>query len=213
MPASIFKPVLPLVPESLSSVADKEKSCYITMELKSGTSGAGTYKMHLPHFDEGTPQEWIDIQKDFQEVWTQNGMTTPADRMAIIKAVLRGETLTTFEATIAERMKEADGTPKDLTMDMVQEALSEVTTTIFPHRALDSQKQWMKKYIHKPQDMMIRSAAAALNRLNNCLTFFPGGTESLKFTPAELVKILEFSLLLNGSRNLIMTVTFQQIIV
>lgn len=71
------------------------------MELRSGASGSGNYKKYLPLFDEGTPQEWIDIQKDFQELWTQNGMKTPADKMAIIKAVLRGETLTTFKAVVA----------------------------------------------------------------------------------------------------------------
>jgi len=166
--ASIFKPVLPLLPESLSNVADKEKSSYITMELSSGATGSGKYKKHLPYFDNGTPQEWIDIQKDFQEVWTQNGMTTPADKMAIIKAVLRGETLTTFEAAVAERTRDAAGEALDLTMAMVQEALTEVTMTIFPHQALDSQKQWMKKYMKKPQDMSIRLTAAALNIHNNC---------------------------------------------
>ena len=123
-------------------------------------------------------------------------MTTPADKMAIIKAVLRGETLTTFEAAVAEKTRDAAGEALDLTMAMVQEALTEVTMTIFPHCALDSQKQWMKKYMKKPQDMSIRLTTAALNRLNNCLTFFPGGSEAAKFMPAKLVEILEFLLLL-----------------
>jgi len=70
--ASIFKPVSPLLPESLANVVnDKDKSQYITMDVNSGASGNGKYKKHLLHFDEGTPQEWIDTQKNFQEVWTQ----------------------------------------------------------------------------------------------------------------------------------------------
>src|SRR5690242_4940616 len=64
----------------------------------------------------------------------------------------------------------------------------------FPHRALDSQKQWMKKYMEKPQDMLIRSTSATLNRLDICLSFFPGGLEASKLTKTELVEILEFSL-------------------
>ena len=54
--ASIFKPVLPLLPESSINVSDKEKSDYITMELSSGADETGKYKKHLAHFDEGSPQ-------------------------------------------------------------------------------------------------------------------------------------------------------------
>ena len=67
--ASIFKPVLPLLSESSFNVVNKEKSDYITMELSSGADGVGKYKKHLAHFDEGTPHEWIDTQKDMVEVW------------------------------------------------------------------------------------------------------------------------------------------------
>ena len=60
VPASMFKLILPLLPEPSSNAVDKEKSDYITMELISGPDGTGKYKK-LAHYDEGTPQEWIDI--------------------------------------------------------------------------------------------------------------------------------------------------------
>ena len=126
--ASIFKPVLPLLPESSFNVSDKEKSDYITMELSSGADGTGKYKKHLAHFDEGSPQEWINTQKDLVEVWTQNQITSPTNRLAVIKAILRGKTLTTFEAAIAEGQKGADGAILDLTMVMLEEALAKVTS-------------------------------------------------------------------------------------
>ena len=85
------------------------------------------------------------------EVWTQNSVTSPTNRLAIMKAILRGETLTTFETAVAEEQKGADGAILNLTMGMLEEALAEVTMSIFPHKALDSQKQWMKKYIKKPR--------------------------------------------------------------
>ena len=102
------------------------------MELISGSDGTGKYKNHFAHFDEGTPQEWIDTQKAMVEVWTQNSGTSPPNRVAIIKAILRGETLTTFETAVAEGQKGADGAILDLTMGMLEEALAEVTTSIFP---------------------------------------------------------------------------------
>ncbi len=54
--ASIFKSVLPLLPEVIADVADKEKKPrHITMELSSGSAGAGKYKKNIPYFDDGTP--------------------------------------------------------------------------------------------------------------------------------------------------------------
>ena len=102
-----------------------------TKELNSA-AGAKKQKKHLAYFDDGSPQEWITFQKDMAEVWTQNGITSPDNRMAIIRTILRGETLTTFEAAVAEGRNGPDGAVLDLTMAMVEGALSEVTTSVFP---------------------------------------------------------------------------------
>lgn len=128
------------------------------------------------------------------EVWAQNGITSPECRVAVIRTILRGEILTTFETSVAEGRNGSDEAILDLTMDMVEEALSEVTTSIFPNRALDFQKYWMKKYMKKPQDMSIRLTSATLSRFNSCLPFLPGGSETFKFSDTELLEILEFSL-------------------
>ena len=56
----------------------------------------------------------------------------PKDRIVILKTVLRGETSTTFEAAIAQGQEDTDEKTKDLTMEMVEEAMIEVTTTISP---------------------------------------------------------------------------------
>jgi hypothetical protein len=113
--------------------------------------------------------------------------------MAIIKTLLRGETLTTFEASIEEQRQDPNGLVP-LTMDMVTKALAEVSDTIFPHRALEIQKQWMRKHLKKPAELFICLTSSALSRMNNCLPFFPEGDEDSKFTQEELSDILECSL-------------------
>ena len=192
---SFLKPVLPLVPEEATKTED-DKSNTITMELKSqaGKSSGGTYKKHITLFDEGTPQEWIDTQRDIAEVWKQNNITQADDRMAIIKAILRGETLTTFEASIEEQRQDPVNGILAVKMEMVTKALAEVSNTIFPHRALEIQKQWMRKHLKKPAELSTYLTSAALSRMNNCLPFFPGGDEDSKFTQVELLEILECSL-------------------
>ena len=123
------------------------------MELKSqaGTAGSSTYKKKIALFDQGTPQEWIDTQRDIFEVWKQNSIAVPEDRIAIIRAVLRGETLTTFESAVADLKLDENGDEGPLTMDILTGALTEVSRTIFPFRALEAQKQWMRKNLKKPE--------------------------------------------------------------
>ena len=159
---SFLKPVLPLVPEEATK-KEEDKSKLVTMELKSqaGTGTGGTYKKHMVLFNEGTPQQWIDAQRDIAEVWKQNSITQPDDRMAIIRTLLRGETLTTFDASIEEQKQDPTGTLA-LTMDMVTKALAEVSNTIFPHRALEIQKQWMRKHLKKHSELSIRLTSSAL---------------------------------------------------
>lgn len=193
--SSLFSPLLPLLPESLPKTDDK--TSFITMELKAKAGGpekSPKYKKCLVLFDEGSPQQWIDLQRDITEVWTQNALTTAEDRMAIIKTVLRGESLTIFETSIAESIVDEHGAAVALTMDMVTLAMTAITSATFPHRALENQKQWMRKVMRKPDGLSTRLTASALSRLNNCLPLFPGGSDASKFSSAELLEILECSL-------------------
>ena len=95
---SIFKPVLPLLPEVLSNVADKEKSGYITMELSTAAGGAGNQEAlgllwwwepprvdyfperhgrslgpewhHLPRQQDGYHQDYTQ-RRDLDHVWSR----------------------------------------------------------------------------------------------------------------------------------------------
>jgi hypothetical protein len=81
-----------------------------------------------------------------------------------------------------------------LTADHVEESLRAVTTIVFPFRALETQKQWMNKYMKKPFDLSAKMMSMALSRINNYLPSFPDGDASSKFTDAELVGLLDFLL-------------------
>ena len=63
-----------------------------------------------------------------------------------------------------------------------------------PLKALETQKQWMQQCMQKPKELPIRKTVAAVGRLNNSLPLFPSGKESDKFTPGEILEILEWSI-------------------
>ena len=61
-----------------------------------------------------------------------------------------------------------------MTPAMVIGASAEITKIVFLHRALESQKAWMRKYIKKPEDMQTRVLAATISKNNNVYSFSLG---------------------------------------
>jgi hypothetical protein len=195
-----LKPVLPLIIEKSKSVKD-DKSRFITIELRArvnAPASSATYKKYINKFEEGSAQEWIDLQRGIQEIWTQNSITRGTDRALTARALLCGESLTSFEASLDEaRRNEVDSVasaPLQIESKMVNTAMAAVATTVFPHRALEIQRLWMTRGMRKPYEMTTRKTAAAITRINNALPLFPGGTDTSKFSDAEVVGLLEWCL-------------------
>jgi hypothetical protein len=195
-----FLPVIPLVKIELP-INKKDKSSYITFELKirAGTgAGSPSYKKFMNTFEEGSPQEWMDVLTGLKEIWTQNSVTEPTDRAATVAAILKGDSLTAFDAALEDARNPEDGIGVNALLEMTEEhvevALRAVTEIVFPFRALETQKQWMNRHFKKPFDLEIKKTAAALSRINNYLPLFPLGNPESKFSEAEMVSLLDFSL-------------------
>jgi hypothetical protein len=199
-----LRPVLPLIADKSTTVED-DKIRFITIELRlhvNAPAGSATYKKYIRKFEEGTAQEWIDLQRDINKIWVQNTITGGTDRASTTRAaLLRGESLTSFEASIEEARRNNDeeddivGAPLPIIdVAMVDVALTAVATTVFPHRALKIQRLWMNRGMRKPYELTTRKTVAAITRINNALPLFPGSTEASKFSNAEVIGLLEWSL-------------------
>jgi hypothetical protein len=93
-----------LIPYNISSV-EEEKGRYISFELKtrvSQPSDATRYKKFARKFEVGSPQEWIDMLKDLEEIWTQNSMTGGTDRASTVRALVRGESTVEFQTALQD---------------------------------------------------------------------------------------------------------------
>ena len=65
-----LQPVLPLVPIKIESV-DKGKGTFLVFKLNTQTGQAAMSmkdKKYICKFEEGTPQEWIDLMRDVMEI-------------------------------------------------------------------------------------------------------------------------------------------------
>ena len=195
-----LQPVLSLVPEVPVKISD-DKSKFITFELKvraGQPAGSTSYKKYVRVFEEGSPQQWIELMQDLREIWTQNTINGPSDRTATVRSLLKGETLTAFESALldarTEGMDDDDVEAPAATLADIDLALAGVSSSIFPHRALEIQRIWMTRGMKKPFDMPFRKAAAIISKINNSLPLFPGGTADSKFSEQELVGLMEWSL-------------------
>jgi hypothetical protein len=155
--------------------------------------------MKVAKFEDGTPTEWIEVINALEEIWKQNSLTTGSDRQASVKTILREDALTAFEASIDEDLEPEEGAAEggpanQLTTEMIDDALISVAKNIFPHRALEIQKIWMKRQIRKPKSMPVRKMIAIITKMNNSLARFPKADESDKFKDKELLEIVEWSL-------------------
>ena len=194
-------PSLPLVEDVLDDKNPTESICYQLKQRASSTGTATastTYKFYVKRFNEGTVHQWITTRHALQEIWTQNNNTEGNDRVATVRALLRGESLTVFNASMEELENPTDDqgirTQQTVTADMVDTAMGMVAKTVFPHRALMTQKVWMRRAMRKPKELSFRKTAAAVGRLNNSLPLFPNGSDADKFSDAEVVELLEWSI-------------------
>jgi hypothetical protein len=90
-PLPLQPAVLPLLPKVLPT-KDQDKAKFISFELKSHAgqpAGSTTYRKFVRVFKEGTPQQWIDLIRDVEEIWMQNSVNGPSDRTSTIRALLK----------------------------------------------------------------------------------------------------------------------------
>jgi hypothetical protein len=133
----------------------------------------------------GSPQQWIDLIWDSEEIWTQNSVSGPSDRTSTICALLKGESLTAFETALEDVRVDPDpdvNALQALTIEHIGRAMDQVSNAVFPHCALEIQKLWMVRGMKKPYDLLTRKTAAAITKINNCLPVFPLGSPASKFT-------------------------------
>jgi hypothetical protein len=167
-------PVLPLILQKTTKM-EEEKGNFFAFDLKTKVgqpSDATKYKKYVRKFEEGYPQEWIDVVRDLEEIWTQNSMIGGTDRASTVRALVRGESAVASETALQDARTAEDGQISPISIKQVNQSLSAVTETVFLHRALETQRLWMNRKMFKPVELTTRQMAASINCLSNALPFF-----------------------------------------
>jgi len=190
--SEFLKPALPLDFDA-KKTDEEESRDYVTMSLRTSIGQeTPTYKKKLYRFYDGTPYEWLTTMEDMGELWRQNSITAGDEQLASARTILRGEALNVFDAEMAE----LQGKPGFIlhTPETINCGLKAVTKSVFPHRALETQKLWMRRGMKKPQNMATRRFAAIVTKINSYLPLFPTGKKADLFSPEEVVELIEWAL-------------------
>jgi hypothetical protein len=106
-----FVPVIPLVPTKLTADELKDKSAYITFTLQvSRGTGPGTPndKKSIRTFEDGDPQQWMEVMTGLREIWLQNSVADPTDVSNTVVAIIKGDRLTAYEAAVEDLTVDPD---------------------------------------------------------------------------------------------------------
>ena len=191
--SNYLRPCIPLEDTEVIDV-DRTQLLTYTLKIRPGGGNDHTYKKVVRLFSEGTVPDWIETIKDIKEIWVQNSVNGPHDRAAVIRTILKDEALSHFDNAVEDLQTNEYLEPQEFTAETVDKALEAVSQAVFPHRALETQKLWMRRHLKKPSKMRYRLFHAKVLKMNKSLPFFPGATEESKFGEKDILEILEFSL-------------------
>ena len=116
-------------------------------------------------------------------------MTTGPQQYACLRRLLEGNALTVFDLKAAELGAQ--------TVSHLQDILRALRREVFPEDALQQQKRFMRRSLHKPRNMTIRAYVNRVLELNDQLENFPGlkdNNNGTKLPEDEVLDLLEFGL-------------------
>ena len=191
---SNFTPPISLMKEEKAYA----KGQYTTIKCKTNQADANspTREIQIPYFKTGTPEEFLDFWAKVKEVIMGQNMDPPA-QFGLVRSLLKGDALTVWE-----NRKFFHGAE---TEENFLQTYKDLSAHVFPKRALQVQKRYLRRFIRKPHDMPFRRFAARVNELNEQLKMFPNGVlddngdaqgfaDTQKLADEELLDILEFGL-------------------
>ena len=145
-----------------------------------------TYELSIPFFEEGSPEEWILFRRGLTAVLKGQNITSGPPSYAVAKTLLRGDALAVFE--------QAETTHGTQTMPNYEKCLDDVAEHVFPEKAGQIQKRYMRRNIHFSKEYTVKQWVARVKELNGYLKDFPAhnGTATQPLDTDELLDILEY---------------------
>ena len=180
----------PAIPYERPKVKKLERGEFHNYKLRTvpGDSSSPIYELSVPFFGAGTPEEWIRFHKNVQQVFVGQDVTTGPTQYALARSLLRGDALTVFDASAATHGAQ--------TVEHFKLVMSDICEHVFPAKAVQTQKRYMRRYSKMPAKTTTKEFVARIQEMNEYLVLFPSanGVLSTPLIHEDLMDVLEYSL-------------------
>ena len=194
-PAGFAPPPIPL---ERPVTKELEKDDYVSLKLKTvpRSSTSAEYSLNVPYFRSGTPEEWLKFLTNMERVFIGQNLSTGPHKFSMARRLLIGESLSHFEKkaeSFVEVVEQVENCHKSI--ENFEKCLQAVTMTVFPQKALMTQKRYMRRIMRKPRAMKTRDYCARYAEINKYLEEFPPFKGKQQAIPQdEILEHLEFAI-------------------
>jgi hypothetical protein len=170
---------------------DHVKGHYETLKLRTHPLNVGSpqFSYELSYFCTGTPEEFLLFQQGLRKVLVGQNLLTGPDMFATTRRMLEGDALATFNNATEEGLE---------TLDRFKLNMDALKRHVFPKRAYQMQKRWMRRFLRKPKEKTIREYVARVREINLWFNAYPVNEEDevppTRLDDDELLDILEFGI-------------------
>ena len=165
----------------------------IKTRINPSSAASETYNINMNTFDDGQPEEFLSLLRNYNIATNGTGTTTPSSWINYLRTMLCGQALREFD-----KIQSQYGGATNNYLNIIQEVLLEYFFTI---SVLSKQKRSMRGAMHKPRSMTFKRFVARLTEINNFQILFPVPNSSKKIEMEELNKILLMQCPIDGPRN------------
>ena len=168
-----------------------QKGEYVILKCRTiaGDVTSPTYDLPVPYFKTGTPEEFLNWRKNLSKAMTGQNCVTAEAKYGMARRLLDGDALAAFNQS-ANSFQNED-------LASFKHVIAELTAHVFPNRAAQTQKRYMRRFLKKPTTMSTKAFFARFIEINEMFPFYPphpGSTADVeRFDEEELLDILEFS--------------------
>ena len=183
--------IAPVIPLRRAEAKDLKKGEYVVIKcrIRPNDNDSPTFDLPIPYFGTGTPEEFLTWRDNLSKAIKGQDVTDGPGKFAMARRLLKGDALTAFNNGCTQFSTESSAT--------FNAVIKSLTAHVFPMKALQQQKRYMRRFVRKPFDMKVQDFVSRMGELNEYLTSFPSATPAIaatKLPEDEILDILEFSM-------------------
>jgi len=158
-------PVIPLSRPEVKGTLDKGDYTLIKCKTTLDAANLANYDLLIPYFRSRSTEEYLKWRCNVNRAFAGQGITDGPGKYNLTRKLLDGDSLMVFNVKSTQIETE--------TNTHYEQVMDALTEHVFPIKALQTQKRFMRWFLRKPRDMKARDFVSRVCEINELLNQFP----------------------------------------